>query len=286
MALDRQGILTHMYEGRARPAAGILPALHWAFHGDLLPLPFDRGEAEALLDRAGVPRDPETGVRLHLTLKVTTDRFRTAVGRVLADQLAAVGVQVETVPTELATLLADVRRGNFDLYVLQVPEVIDPDILRWLFQSQGTPVPGGGIGDTEYGRMDRRFLPPGYREVGGPFAAICRERWIPWVEARAEELRRIDAGGGVLPFTTGNRSFFADPEVDCLLELGRRATDRTVRAGYYRRVQEILAAEVPILSLWHEDNVAVMSRRLEGYEVLPINRYRPLTGVEVSTGYR
>ena len=189
-----------------------------------------------------------------------------------------VGVAVETVPTELSTLLSDVRKGNFDLYVLQVPEVIDPDILRWLFHSQGTPVPAGGIGDTEYGRLDRRFLPPGYKDIEGPFAEICRERWVPWVEERAEELRQIAASGGTLPFTTGNRSFFTDPEVDCLLELGRQNPRREVRIRYYRRIQEILAEEIPILPLWHEDNVAVISRRLEGYEILPINRYRPLTG--------
>ncbi len=283
LALNRAGVVEHMYDGRATLAAGILPPLHWAANDDLSPPPFDPGAAEALLDAAGLPRDPGTGVRMRLTLKVTTDRFRTAVGRVLADQLAAVGIAVETVPTELSTLLADVRQGNFDLYVLQVPEVIDPDILRWLFHSQGTPVPEGGIGDTEYGVPDRRIHPPGYRDVSGPFAARCRDRWIPLVEARGEEHRRILAAGGTLPFTTGNRSFFMDPEVDCLLELGKRTTTRDARALYYHRVQEILARELPILPLWHEDNVAVIARRIEGYEVLPINRYRPLTGTRITT---
>ncbi|MFH1529598.1 MAG: ABC transporter substrate-binding protein [Pseudomonadota bacterium] len=281
LALDRRGIVTHMYHGRARLAAGILPPLHWAFHGAIEPPPYDVEGAERLLDQAGIPRDPETGIRMTLTLKVTTDRFRTAVGRILADQLAAVGVEVETVPTELSTLLSDVRQGNFDLYVLQVPEVIDPDILRWLFHSQGTPVPAGGIGDTEYGRLDRRFLPPGYKDIQGPFAAECEERWVPWVEARAGEYHGIVDAGGTLPFTTGNRSFFTDPEVDCLLDLGRRTPTREDRIRYYRRIQEILAAELPLLPLWHEDNVAVMSRRLEGYEILPINRYRPLTGTRL-----
>lgn len=74
-----------------------------------------------------------------------------------------------------------------------------------------------------------------------------------------------------------------DPEVDCLLELGKRTTTRDARALYYHRVQEILARELPILPLWHEDNVAVIARRIEGYEVLPINRYRPLTGTRITT---
>lgn len=283
LALDRAGVVEHMYDGRATLASGILPPLHWAAHDGLSPPPFDRGRAEALLDQAGLPRDPVTGIRLTLTLKVTTDRFRTAVGRILADQLSGVGIRVETVPTELSTLLSDVRQGNFDLYVLQVPEVIDPDILRWLFHSQGTPVPAGGIGDTPYGVPDRRIHPPGYRDVVGPFAARCKARWVPLVEARATEYRQILAEGGTLPSTTGNRSFFMDPEVDCLLELGKRTTTRDARVLYYRRIQEILAEEIPILPLWHEDNVAVIARRLEGYEVLPINRYRPLTGTRLTT---
>jgi len=277
LALDRRSIVDHMFEGRALLAAGLLPPLHWAHAPGLEPVPTDPAAAEGLLDAAGLPRDPVTGVRLTLTLKTTTDRFRQSVGRVLADQLSAAGVATETVPLELATLLADVRGGNYDLYVLQVPEVIDPDILRWLLHSQGTPVPEGGIGDTEMGRVDRRFLPPRHREAGGPFAALCRERWVPAVEARARELRALVESGGTLPLTSGNRTFFADPEADCLLDLARGTMDRTRRRAFYGRVEEVLLRELPLLPLWHEDNVAVSARRLRDYRLLPINRYGPLT---------
>ena len=44
---------------------------------------------------------------------------------------------------EFATLLADMARGNFQMYTLQFVGVTDPDMLRRVFHSSQLPAAGG-----------------------------------------------------------------------------------------------------------------------------------------------
>ncbi len=71
------------------------------------------------------------------------------------------------------------------------------------------------------------------------------------------------------PNRGGNRGAYANGRVDALIDRGRITTDRAARAGIYRELQRILQAELPYLSLWHEDVVVVHRAGLEGYRPLP-----------------
>ncbi|MEZ4401798.1 MAG: ABC transporter substrate-binding protein [Kofleriaceae bacterium] len=76
-----------------------------------------------------------------------------------------------------------------------------------------------------------------------------------------------------------NRWRYANPEVDRLLEAGRRELDPARRVELYAQAQRILDDELPIVPLWHEDNVAIVNRGLEGYHVLPNARWSALAQV-------
>ncbi len=71
------------------------------------------------------------------------------------------------------------------------------------------------------------------------------------------------------PDLGGNRARYRNPELDRLLDRGRRDVERAQRIADYREVQRILARDVPVVSLWHEDNVAVMGKKVAGFDVLP-----------------
>ena len=58
--------------------------------------------------------------------------------------------------------------------------------------------------------------------------------------------------------------------LDEALERGRRSTERASRVAAYVDAQHILARELPIVPLWHEDVVAVLSSRAVGF-VVPRN---------------
>jgi ABC-type transport system substrate-binding protein len=64
-----------------------------------------------------------------------------------------------------------------------------------------------------------------------------------------------------------NRWRLQDPELDQALELGRSQTDRPVRIEAYHRVQHLLARDLPVIPLWHDDVVAVTSDRLSDFRV-------------------
>ncbi len=66
-----------------------------------------------------------------------------------------------------------------------------------------------------------------------------------------------------------NRGAYSNPEMDRLLEAGDLTLDSAQRRAIYAKVQALAADDLPYLSLWWQDNVAVMSRRLQGFTPFP-----------------
>jgi peptide/nickel transport system substrate-binding protein len=56
--------------------------------------------------------------------------------------LGRVGIEVDVRPSEIATLIADLDRGRFELTTLQLPELIEPHVLSWFFGSDRIPSEG------------------------------------------------------------------------------------------------------------------------------------------------
>jgi peptide/nickel transport system substrate-binding protein len=78
-----------------------------------------------------------------------------------------------------------------------------------------------------------------------------------------------------------NRGFYRNEEVDRLIEIGRRETDMEKRKEAYRRIQQIVAEELPYVSLFYLNNVAVISRRVKGMTLYPAGEYYFLSDIEV-----
>jgi len=75
----------------------------------------------------------------------------------------------------------------------------------------------------------------------------------------------------------GNRGAYRNPELDTLLDKAETTTDEAKRNEIFSRVQTILARDLPYVSLWHEHNVAILKRGVEGYFVTPNARFGGLT---------
>jgi peptide/nickel transport system substrate-binding protein len=73
-----------------------------------------------------------------------------------------------------------------------------------------------------------------------------------------------------------NRGWYANPEMDRLVEQGARTLDPAARRAIYARVQQLAATDLPYVSLWWLDNVAVMNRRIAGFEPYPNGSLRSL----------
>ena len=130
-AIDREAIARTLLGGYARPANSLIPPMHWAHH-ELPPLPYAPGEAREALAPA----------QLHFTLLTSTDRSRFTLGRFIAQQWADAGVTVDVQPLELGTMIARLNAGDFDLAILQIPELTEPNVLRVFLHSASIPPAG------------------------------------------------------------------------------------------------------------------------------------------------
>ncbi len=220
-AIDRALLVRTKLGGRAQLARGLVPTGSWAYDDDVATYPYDPARARALLDEAGL-RDPDgagPAPRLRLTLRTSTDRFRQSIARAIAAMLAEVGIAVEVRPSELATLIADLDAGRFELSTLQLPEVLEPHVLAWFFTSEH--IPGEG------------------REGA-------------------------------------NRWRMRDAVLDAAFERGRATNVRAERVAAYRDVQRILAEQLPVIPLWHEDVVAITDARAAAFDVPRDGRFATL----------
>jgi peptide/nickel transport system substrate-binding protein len=147
-ATDRESIIRYLLHGQARPADGVLPPNSWAYEPNVNRYAYDPARAEQLLQAAGFARRPEDGgMRLHVVLKTSTDEIARTLGTALQEQWRRVGVDLEVRSQELATLFADLNRGNFDLaYLIWVGANEDPDFFDYVFNSSRVPPNGANRG--------------------------------------------------------------------------------------------------------------------------------------------
>ncbi len=80
-----------------------------------------------------------------------------------------------------------------------------------------------------------------------------------------------------------NRGFYSNPVMDQLVEAGMRTLDPAERAKIYAQVQQLAAEDLPYVSLWWVDNVAVMNRRLVGFDAYPNGSLRSLATLTLTT---
>ncbi len=215
LALDRPAIIAAKLGGLAVPATGLLPPSHWAYWGDVPRWDHDLAAAKQLLDEAGYPDPDGDGPlpRFHLVYKTSADAFRVAIARVIAAQLAEVGIAVEVRSFEFATFFADVKKGAYQIATMQTTDITEPDFYFMYFHSSWIPTPAN---------------PDGF-----------------------------------------NRWRYRNAEVDRLTTAGREELDREKRIQIYAEVQRLVAEDVPIVPLWHEDNVVLSNIDTQGYTPTP-----------------
>jgi peptide/nickel transport system substrate-binding protein len=215
-AIDRDTIIHTKFHDRAAVADSMLPRFHWAFEPEGARYPFDPAAAKRLLDEAGYPDPDGDGPepRFTITYKTSSNKLRVAIASVIASMLRQVGIGVELRVYEFATFFADIKKGNFQLFSMQIPEIAEPDLYKNFFAS-----------------------------------------------ARIPTRDNLDAGG--------NRVRYRNPDVDRLLVAGQAALDRPERRRIYGEIQKLLARDLPVISLWHEDNIVAMRAQVYGFTILP-----------------
>jgi peptide/nickel transport system substrate-binding protein len=75
------------------------------------------------------------------------------------------------------------------------------------------------------------------------------------------------------PPNGANRSFYSNPRLDKLIDQARSELDQNTRKQLYAEIQNVLAADVPYINLWYQDNVLVHSKRVRNITLNPSGNY-------------
>ncbi len=156
-AVNRPAIVKALLHGQAEIVDTLLPQGHWAAPDKSDPLRrynYDPAKARALLEAAGFHADAH-GVRIHLTLKSSTDDTMRLLAAVVQQQVRDAGIDLELRQNEFGTFYSDVTKGAFQIYVLRwVGSNEDPDIFRYAYSSTMMPPKGGNRGHYRNSAVD------------------------------------------------------------------------------------------------------------------------------------
>jgi peptide/nickel transport system substrate-binding protein len=76
-----------------------------------------------------------------------------------------------------------------------------------------------------------------------------------------------------------NRGRYSNPLLDPLLDQGVLILDKKQRMVQYKKIQEIVMQDLPIIPLWYDLEIAVVSNTVQGYEPSTAGDYTPLLKV-------
>jgi peptide/nickel transport system substrate-binding protein len=76
-----------------------------------------------------------------------------------------------------------------------------------------------------------------------------------------------------------NRWNYRNADLDRATAAGRHELDRDRRKADYAEAQRLIARDLPVIPLWHEDNVVLSNVDVLGYAILPDGRFAGLPGV-------
>ena len=156
-AIDYDRIINEVFHGRATRTASYVPSIaSWAYADDL-PLPtYDPTRAAERLNEAGWIDDNGDGVRtrqgtpLRLTLRTNEDNpYRVQIAQLIAEQLTALGIEVELIAGSFDELTAVLLDQQFDLVVIGW-ENLGADPGNSPFWHSQADIPGTGFNFTSF----------------------------------------------------------------------------------------------------------------------------------------
>ncbi len=156
LAIDRPALIAALWRGHARLADTLLPPGHWAEApaDELAQYPHDIDRAIVLLDAAG-RRPDRNGIRLHLTLKTSTDETARLEAQALQAELRQVGIDLTLRWSDFGTFYSDITKGAFQMYLLRwIGSNEDPDIFHYAYATEMFPPRGANRGHYSNPRVD------------------------------------------------------------------------------------------------------------------------------------
>lgn len=153
LAIDRMAIMRALLGSRAVDARSLLvkgSAGRWEAPQAI----YNPEQAKELLSAAGYTENA-SGERLKLHMSVTTNPFVLRLAQVIQQQLKEVGITLEISSAEWGTFYGNIKKGNFESYILSWVGQFKPDFFNFVFHSSMMPPNGANRGRFASEEMDR-----------------------------------------------------------------------------------------------------------------------------------
>lgn len=121
-----------------------------------------------------------------------------------------------------------------------------------------------------------------YEDIQGGGFHVFSAKWVPvlepdlmsWVFSSTNIPSKGKAGG--------NRGGFVDHELDSWLAAAQSTNDLDERRALYAKASERVAEQLPVVPLWFEDEVAVRTKRVEGFRLARTGALLPIMNAHLS----
>lgn len=152
-AINRPYIIEHLLDGEGVLAHSLLLDNHPAVYQAKINK-YDVQKAVQLLKEAGynVSKD---GSEFELSMSVTTNPFVLRIAQIIQQQLKDVGIHLNISSSEWGSFYGNIKKGNFESYILTWVGRFQPDIFYNLFHSSMKPPHGANRGRYDNPEMDR-----------------------------------------------------------------------------------------------------------------------------------
>jgi peptide/nickel transport system substrate-binding protein len=93
---------------------------------------------------------------------------------------------------------------------------------------------------------------------------------LQWVGVTDPDMLRLVYHSSQMPPVGLNRVYYRNPDVDRAIDDASAAVNAADRRAFYGRAQQLIAQDVPYISLWYKTNVAVFQPEIHGVKLSPI----------------
>jgi peptide/nickel transport system substrate-binding protein len=284
-AIDRDSIIHRLLRDQARKANALMPPEHWAYNPNIRVYDREAQDARQLLDEAGFPDPDGDGpqTRLRLSIITSTTQLSRNIAAILQDQLRQVGIELELLSLETATMNDRLAKAQYDLFyriglgfnqstdgfqlvyhsrypnsqfndaIAKLRATNDPAQMRPLFDILATVLAGHDFcASTEVTRLVEQ--------------ATTLDSTASAIEKRALYLKisglLTDRGGQ-------NRMRYCNPQVDDWIVEAERANDRAAKVVLYGKIEKTVSDELPQIYLWYPANVLIARKRVGNIQLEP-----------------
>ena len=274
-AIDREVITDLLLRKQARKANAILPPEHWAYDPNVMVYDHDPERAKQLLDEAGYTDPDGDGrqARLQLSIITSTTQLSRNIASIMQDQLRRVGIELELLSLETATMFDRLAKAQYDLYYLiGLGFNQSTDVFQFVYYSRyQNPQFNEAIARLR-ATNDPSQTQPLFEQIA---SNLARREYCPSeeVDRLAQQAASTDDAAtrkqlylqiaALLTDRGGqNRMRYCNPQVNQLIVEAERANDRVAKIALYTQVQKIASNELPQIYLWYPANVLVAQTRV------------------------